>query len=116
MSYIYNLQSSDDWASASKVNALSAALGRITNVGLYPFKNSRYVVAQIGSTYYVFDGRSGQRVSTSVNASTAIQWALDNATSGRTWKERTKLVGTFDLDARVTVPNYTTLRRSSELW
>jgi hypothetical protein len=41
------------------------------------------------------------------NPATAINWALNSLTVGRTWKEKVVLVGDFTIDASLLIPSYT---------
>ena len=52
----------------------------------------KYIVFLDGSTYYCQDAK-GNTVSSNTAPVSVIQYALDNLTGGRTWKETVKLKG-----------------------
>jgi len=79
--YIYNVQSAGDRGLASKINALAVALGRITDIGLYPESTASYIIHRIGSIYYRKNGTTGAVDDSSSNASTLIQAAITALTS-----------------------------------
>lgn len=87
-------------------NAVMEANGWIEGVGLNPIKTAKYIVVPIGSLYYVFDGSSGKKVSSNAAAHVAAQYAFDNLTVGRTWKEKVVFLGAFPLSGGISLPSY----------
>jgi hypothetical protein len=102
------LANGNDW-DLTPANQLSAALGRIDDVGLYPVKAPRYLVTPINSTYYRFDGLDGAKDDSNAAAHTVINQAIDDLTAGRTWYETVQLRGTFSITGPITVDDYTLL-------
>lgn len=106
------MQSSGGQLTHTILNELSESNGRITDVGLYPAQAASYIVFKVGSYYYVLNGSTGkiETGATSTLAATAIQWALDNLTSARTWKENIVLKGSFTLTTDIVLPSYIILQ------
>jgi hypothetical protein len=67
----------------------------------------KYIIYKIGATTYCQDA-DGETVSSSTTVATPIQYALDNLTVGRTWKETVKLRGDFTVSV-LTLPSYVLL-------
>ncbi len=74
----------------------------------------KFMVYPSGSTYYVKNA-AGTVVSSSSNAATAIQYALNALTSGRTAKETVLLQGDFTLSKYITVPSYVTIKLDGKI-
>lgn len=81
-----------------------------------------FIVYNVGSFYYVRDGRTGSIVHSSSDASTEIQYALNNLTPGRTTQELVVLRGEFVLTKQgggvayaIDVPSYTKLEIQGKL-
>ncbi|MDW5562420.1 MAG: right-handed parallel beta-helix repeat-containing protein [Methanomassiliicoccus sp.] len=70
----------------------------------------KYIVTNVGGTYYAKNAVTGATISSGTNAATVIQAALNSLTSGRTVKEGVLLQGSFTLTSAITIPSYTTLK------
>lgn len=57
--YAYNSQSAGDLITSSKFNEVTAALGRVTDVGLHPDVLADYVLWRSGATYYAKNSHTG---------------------------------------------------------
>lgn len=72
--------------------------------------DSKYVVELNGLEYAVKDGSTGTVLFSDPDPVITGQWALDNLTVGRTWKEKVSFKGAFPLGASVLQPSsYTVL-------
>jgi len=93
-------------------------VGPVSAVDLYrhtmpvcqPPKAAAFIVYRLGDTYYVEDCRTGEVLDFGGDVTAAIQHALDNPTSGRTWKETVVLMGDLGDVGSLTVPSYTIIR------
>jgi len=69
----------------------------------------KYLVEKDGTNITVYDKDGNTAYGPVTSPAVAINWALSNLTSGRTWKERVVVEGNFTLDAKILVPSYTVL-------
>ena len=76
-------------------------------IGNVPKGAAKYVIYKVSTTYFVQD-INGAVVHSSTNPTTEIQWALDNLTVGRNYKEIVKPIGDFTI-GQITLPDYVTL-------
>jgi len=81
-----------------------------THVIKYPEQGARFLVYNQSGTIYWKDLSTGQIRGQGTDSDQIINWALDNLTSGRTWKERVILKGYFNIDNEIQVPSYTILQ------
>ena len=70
-------------------------------------RHEKYTIVQVGSTVYCID-ENGKTVSSSSTPQTVIQYALDNLTAGRTWKDIVKIRGNYTI-SKITIPSFVTL-------
>lgn len=106
MAYSYNEQSAGDGVTGSKFNAATAALGRVTDVGLYPVQSASYVVFKVGSTYYRRNGSTGQVDDSDSDAVSVIQAAINACTSGGLVFIK---AGTYPIFSPIVIGDYITL-------
>ena len=69
----------------------------------------KFTVVSSGSSYVVKNS-AGTTVYTSTNAATAINYAINSLTSGRTTKEKVLLQGSFVLTSSINMASYTILQ------
>lgn len=82
----------------------------VTGDGTKPAQDYNYLVYQSGGTTYVKNGLTERIDHSGVTTSTEIQWALDNLSAGRTWKETLVLHGNItNIATRLDIPSYTKL-------
>jgi len=74
--------------------------------------SASYIIFKKGNVIYAKNGETGAIEFSGTDASTVIQNAIDNLTSGRTWKEKVVLRGSFTLSDTITIPSYTILDMS----
>lgn len=72
-------------------------------------QDAKFIVFNDGSTYYAKNGRSGEILTNGANAATVINAAIDSLTEDRSWSEKVKLTGQFEITASIELTNYTTL-------
>ena len=72
-------------------------------------ETANYLIYTDGSDYIAVNGNTGKEDIRNVTASTVIQYALDNLTSGRTHRETVAFKGAFTITAAIDIPSYTTL-------
>lgn len=77
----------------------------VTQLAMYPQQPASYIIWRDGSIYYAKSG-TGSLEFSGTDASTVIQNAIDGLTSGRTWKEKVVLKGSFQVSGLV-LYNYT---------
>lgn len=80
-----------------------------------PEQMASYVVYIDGTTIYAKNGHTGQIDYSGTDASTVINNALSNLTSGRTWKEKVTLKGNFTIGTKISVPSYTNINIQGKL-
>ncbi|MEK7555605.1 MAG: right-handed parallel beta-helix repeat-containing protein [Patescibacteria group bacterium] len=76
---------------------------------------ANYVVFLSGGTTYVRDGLDGSIDYSNTDPETAIEWAMNNLTSGRTWKEKVVVKGNYTIDTSIDIPSYTILELQGRL-
>jgi hypothetical protein len=81
MSNPYDVQSLGDDATHTKYNYLIARQGNADGVGNYPAIAATYVVFKEGTVHYVRNGTTGVLDYDDADAATAIQWAIDQAST-----------------------------------
>ena len=74
-----------------------------------PPASYRYLVFSRAGDFYVKDGITGCIVQGPLTDAAAAQWAFDNLTPGRTFKEKVLLIGAFTLSAKLEIPSYVIL-------
>jgi len=80
-----------------------------TDVVQFPEQVAKYLIFNKSGAIFWKDLSTGQIRETSSDAVKVINWALDNLTSGRTWKETVVLKGTFIITQKILLPSYTIL-------
>lgn len=75
----------------------------ITNGLINPQIESSYLIYQDGSTINAKNGMTGNIDFTGITLSTVANDAINNLTSGRTWKEKILLKGNFTLNYPITI-------------
>ena len=95
--------------------AKSGFVGSETEYWLTPQQESMYVVKQYNSTHFYMQNSVGRGYVgydgyeyESTSGTLIVGFALNNLTSGRTWKETVLLAGNFSL-ANILVPSYTNI-------
>jgi len=91
---------------------LAGQLQNRTDVLAYPSLPAKFIIENISGTIIWKDGINGTVYATGTTpteATNIINWALGNLTSGRTWKEKVVLKGTFGLMGQIDLGNYTIL-------
>jgi len=68
-----------------------------------------YIVDTNSTHYFKFNGTTGEMEYSSTSYGNAINFALGNLTSGRTWKEKVVQKGNFTIDKQILIRNYTIL-------
>jgi parallel beta-helix repeat protein len=93
----------------------AASVTTLTNKTISELSNTvaitqgpKYTVFKSGSTYYARNGNTGAIDSSNSSATIVIQYALDNLTAGRNYRETVKLKGDFTI-SKITIPSFTTL-------
>lgn len=84
----------------------ASPIGRKVSLDSLTFNSYKLCVFASGSSYIVRDGDTGLTKYSSSSGAAAIQWALDNLTAARTWKESVLLAGTIAVETKVVVPSY----------
>jgi len=81
-------------------------------VGTVSPTQGRYLVQwnSNNTTVNVWDGMEGTIIHSGTLPSVEIQWALDNLTTDRKWKEEVYLSGSIEIDNTITVGSFTVLR------
>lgn len=79
-------------------------------IGLLPNPSYKHAVFLKDSDYFVQDGSNGAIVYSNSDARNAVQWALDNLTAARDWKETIVIYGDIQVSSSLTVPSYTIVR------
>jgi len=80
-----------------------------TDVLAYPSQPAKFIVENVSGTIIWKDGTNGTVYATGTTptqATNIINWALGNLTSGRTWKEKVLLKGSF-VSNPILIPSYT---------
>ena len=80
--------------------------------GKGPYK---YLVETDGTNITVYDKDGNKAYGPVTDAATAINWALSNLTSGRTWKEKAVIKGNYIINTTIKVPSYTILEIQGKL-
>jgi hypothetical protein len=73
------------------------------------------IVTNESGTYKCYTGLTGAVVSSSATAATVIQYAIDNLTSGRTWKERVVIKGNITLTTSINLASYLILQLDGKI-
>lgn len=77
--------------------------------------SANYVVFLSGGTTYVRDGLDGSIDYSNTDPETAIEWAMNNLTAGRTWKEKIIVKGNYTIDTSIDIPSYTILEMQGKI-
>jgi hypothetical protein len=64
------------------------------------------IVTNEAGTYKCYSGLTGAVLESGATAATVIQYAIDNLTAGRTWKERVVIKGSITLSASIVLASY----------
>ncbi len=74
-----------------------------------------YIIFQDSGKVYAKNGMTGRIDFQNADASTVINNTLNSLTSGRNWKEKVVLKGSFSINATINIPSYTILEIQGKL-
>jgi len=90
----------------------SVNVGDVTEVWIRPpIHDAQYIVGVYNSTYfYMKNGTTGNYDYRGTNATTTINFALANLTTGRLWKEKVLIIGNLSNLEQIQIPSYAILK------